>query len=123
MEQELEYQKYLDFTVKVHSWAGIKPDHRLLRGRFLLNSTEGEATFVQAAQPAARSQEVGRTNHSRFIRRPDGTYTVTFRLRGDEKYLKSDMQAEIREVVDTILEDKAQQDREKKINYLKPKES
>lgn len=93
-------------TVKLHCHSETEPANRLLRGRALLNPIEGDFTFVENDYKQHRSREVGRTEHSRFIRRPDNTYVITFRIRGDEKFLRADLQAEVRDIVSVIEEDR-----------------
>lgn len=115
---KLDYTKFSDMTVKIHSHAK-EPSHRLLRGRAILNPDEGDFTFVENDLRLNRSKEVGRTEHCRFIRRPDNTYVITFRVSGDEKYLKADLQAEIRDVVAAITEDRKYILKQQKLNTKK----
>lgn len=100
-------------SVKIHSRADRQVEHHLLRGRALLTPEEGEFTFVENEPRGKRSVEIGRTLHSRFIRRPDGGYTVTFRFTGREDYLRSVFIAEVRDVVNGITKDVTKVDAEK----------
>ena len=65
--------------------------------------------FVQNEKIYKKSVEIGRTRHSRLIRRHDGSYVVTFRFKATAKYIKSDLQAEVRDIVDAAIEDEKQQ--------------
>ena len=80
-------------------------DKQLMRGRFFLNCEKGEAIFKQNLPRGLRSVEIGRTRHSRYVRRPDGDYTVTFRCRAGEKDLVKILSAEIREIAKKIESD------------------
>jgi hypothetical protein len=82
------------------------PQLRVMRGKALLDSGDKRMTFVENAPRGARSVEVGRTLHSRFVRRPDGLYTITVRVNGDTKYLTETLVSEIREVSKVIAEDR-----------------
>lgn len=113
MEKEFSFKKWSDMAVKVHSRKERQVENHLLRGRALLCPEEAEFTFVENEPRGARSTEVGRTVHSRFVRRPDGAYTVTFRFLANEKYLQSSLIAEIRDVVKGVLEDHKRQKNDK----------
>lgn len=115
---KLDYRRFHDMTVKMHCHSETEPANRLLRGRALLNPAEGELTFVENDYRRPRSVEVGRTEHSRFIRRPDNSYVITFRVRGDEKYLRSDLQAEVRDIVQMLDEDRKQNERQQKLQKI-----
>ena len=78
---------------------------KFMRGKARLNVPAKEMTFVENTPRLHRSVEVGRTMHARFVRRPDNAYTVTFRVRGDEKYLSEGLIAEIREIARAIKTD------------------
>ena len=84
-------------------------DKQLMRGRFFLNCEKGEALFKQNLPRGLRSVEIGRTRHSRYVRRPDGDYTVTFRCRAGEKDLVKTLSAEIREIAKRIEADYSNQ--------------
>lgn len=86
-----------------------KPEMKLLRGRALLNPEKSELAFVQNTPRGARSVEVGRTLHSRYVRRPDGGYTATFRFDGDERNLREKLLSEVREMVTMVGEDMKRQ--------------
>lgn len=108
-QQEFKFQKWTDMSVKVHSCKDTVVPNRLLRGRALLNLDEADLTFVENAPRGPRSVEVGRTNHSRFVRRHDNGYTLTFRFFADEKYLQSTLIAEVRNIVKAIQADSENQ--------------
>lgn len=77
----------------------------VLRGKALYNGHEKEMTFVENMPRGPRSVEVGRTVHSRMVRRPDGKYTVTFRVEAGTKYLRQQLVAEVGDLVRMIEED------------------
>lgn len=91
-----------------------KPEMKLLRGRALLNPEKSELAFVQNTPRGARSVEVGRTLHSRYVRRPDGGYTATLRFEGDEKNLREKLLSEVREMVTMVGEDLKRQNAKRK---------
>lgn len=95
----------------------------LLRGKALLNEDESRLTFIQNTPRGARSVEVGRSGHSRIVRRPDGLYTLTFRFDVKEKFLKESLLAEIREVVKLAEADKKVQVQIEKSEKNKKNES
>lgn len=100
------YKRVKDICLDIYS-RDEQVEKRLLRGRALLNTEKGEFMFAQNEPRGPRSVEVGRTAHSRFVRRPDGLYTVTFScMDGDEKHLKEQLIAEVREICAMIKEDK-----------------
>lgn len=80
------------------------PENKLLRGRALLNPHKKEFAFVQNTPRGPRSVEVGRTLHSRYVCRPDGDYTVTFRFGADEKNIREQLLAETRQIVSSVQE-------------------
>ena len=86
----------------------VQIENRTLTGKALLNKEKGEFIFAQNAPRGARSIEIGRTRHSRFVRRPDGDYTVTFSaLKPDEKNLLEQLLAEMREITTKLKKDHA----------------
>lgn len=76
-----------------------------MRGKALLSPQECEMTFIENPPHGPRSVEVGRTRSSRFVRRPDGLYTVTFRFNAAMPRLKENAVAEMRQVAKMIAED------------------
>ena len=58
------------------------PHMRVMNGKALLDEESKDMKFVENAPRGERSVEVGRTAHSRYVRRPDGMYTITLRLDG-----------------------------------------
>lgn len=84
---------------------------KFMRGKALIDVDRREMTFVENAPRVNRSVEVGRTMHSRFVRRPDNLYTITFRISGEEKYLSEGLVAEIREISKAIATDRASRKR------------
>ena len=89
--------------------------NRLLRGRALLDVDSKKFVFAQNEPRGARSTEVGRTMHSRLVRRPDLRYTLTFScMDGGEKQLREQLIAEVRDVMKMINADLERQKRETK---------
>lgn len=114
MAQDFQLKKWTDMSVKIHSRNDRQVEHHLLRGRALLSPEEAEFTFVENEPRGKRSVEIGRTMHSRFVRRPDGGYTITFRFGGREPYLRSTFISEVRDVVSAIGKDLEKIDNEAK---------
>lgn len=110
------YKRYTDFSIDFYSQQQAA-ENRLLRGRGLMNPEKGEFAFVENAPRGKRSVEVGRTAHCRFVRRPDGEYTATFRFHPSEKLIKEQLVAEVRDVVKGCGTD-----REKQLAKLKQAE-
>lgn len=98
-----DYRGQVDLAVRSQR----APDMRVMRGKALLDEAAKEMKFVENEPRGARSVEVGRTAHSRFVRRPDGLYTITFRVSAKEDYLKETLIAEVREMCDRIRVDSA----------------
>lgn len=98
-------QKWTDFDVKVHHRSTSQVENRLLRGRAVVSPELSEMTFVENEPRGPRSVEVGRTAHSRFVRRPDGRYTLTFRFDATEPHVLPALLAEVRSVVKASIED------------------
>lgn len=108
------YKRHSDMSVDMYT-LDDEPEMKLLRGRALMNPEKNEFAFVQNTPRGPRSVEVGRTLHSRYVRRPDGGYTATVRFEGDEKNLREKLLAEVREMVTMVGEDvKRQKAAEKK---------
>ena len=82
------------------------PNMRVMRGKALLDDEASDFKFVENEPRGPRSVEVGRTLHSRFVRRPDGMYTITFRCDASTKYLRETLTAEVAEIVKMITADK-----------------
>ena len=101
------------------------PNMRLMHGKALLDEVAHDFKFVENTPRGPRSVEVGRTVHSRFVRRPDGLYTVTFRCDASTKYLREALTAEVAEIVKLITNDKKIQDNERRAaeKVLREKES
>lgn len=87
--------------------------NRLLRGRALLDVDSKKFVFAQNEPRGPRSTEVGRTMHSRLVRRPDARYTLTFScMDGGEKQLREQLLAEVRDIMKMISADMERQKRE-----------
>ena len=109
------YRRVKDICVDMYT-SDAAVEKRLLHGKVFLNSDKGEILFAQNAPRGPRSVEIGRTLHSRYVRRPDGDYTVTFRCRAGEKDLVKTLSAEIREIAKRIESDYEWQKNEKPLN-------
>lgn len=103
MEGSNEYRG----DVKLAVQAQRQPNMRVMRGKALLDVTAADFKFVENEPRGPRSVEVGRTMHSRFVRRPDEGYTITFRVNAGEKFLRESLTAEIAELVKVINADAA----------------
>lgn len=92
-------------------------DCRVIRGRVLLDAGIKRCTIVQASPRTSRSREVGRTLHSRIVERPDGDFTITFRIPRKEAYKRETLIAESRtlaKIMNEITETKTNQDERKR---------
>jgi hypothetical protein len=101
-----QYRRYIDYSVDLYSQSD-DAENRLLRGRALLNTKKGELSFVENAPRGPRSVEIGRTFHSRFVRRPDGGYTVTLRVSAMNPIIREELLSEVRDVCRGIMDDVA----------------
>lgn len=119
--QEFNYARLTGMSVEMQTQK--QRNMVLLRGKALLNEDESRLTFIQNTPRGARSVEVGRSGHSRIVRRPDGLYTLTFRFDVKEKFLKESLLAEIREVVKLAEADKKVQVQIEKSEKNKKNES
>ena len=110
-KQEKEsLEKYSDMMVKLITTRGHAA-HRAMKGRALVLPTEGELIFQETTPRGPRSVEVGRTGHCRLVRRPDGDYTLTFRVNAGLKYMSSQLVAEVRTIASMIEADAAKERR------------
>ena len=75
---------------------------RVMAGKALLDEESSDMKFVENPPRGPRSIEVGRTAHSRYIRRPDGLYTITLRVDATHKYLRETLTSEIAEIAKNI---------------------
>ena len=89
-------KRFSDYSLEMQSHD--EPNMAILRGKGLLNQQEHRFTFVQNAPRGPRSVEVGRTQHCRFVRRPDGMYTATLRFDAGEKFILSALLSEVRSI-------------------------
>lgn len=105
MEQKKEtqpgrvYNGYSGMNVDMYALEGAETKHCLLNGRALLNPERRTLAFVQNTPRGPRSKEVGRTEHGRYVCRPDGMYTLTMRFAANERNLREQLISEIRQVV------------------------
>lgn len=103
MERENEYRGNVALAVQAQK----NPNMRVMRGKALLDAAVSDFKFVENEPRGPRSVEVGRTLHSRFVRRPDEGYTITFRVVAGTKFLREILTAEVAEVVKLIEADAA----------------
>lgn len=89
----------------VDIYAHTDIEKRIVKGKVLLDSERYCMTFVQNLPRGPRSVEVGRTTDGRFVRRPDGVYTLTLHANPHDRYLKANLVAQIRNAADIILND------------------
>lgn len=122
------YKRVKDVCVDLYTQEE-KIEKRLLSGRALLNCEKGEFIFAQNAPRGPRSTEIGRTPHARFIRRPDGRYTITFSsMDAEERNLREQLLAEVRTICTVMQSDRQKYTRElraaaKKADEEKAKET
>lgn len=95
-EVQARYERHRDVTAKMITMKG-GANLRTMRGKCLLNCEEGELIFQENTPRGPRSVEVGRTYHSRLVRRPDGLYTLTFRFDAGMKYPSATLVSELRD--------------------------
>lgn len=106
------YKRVKDICVDLYTQER-EVEKRLLSGRALLNCEKGEFIFAQNAPRGPRSTEIGRTPHARFIRRPDGRYTITFSsMDAEEKNLREQLLAEVRTICTVMQSDRQKYARE-----------
>lgn len=99
------------------------PNMRVMAGKALLDEESSDMKFVENPPRGPRSIEVGRTAHSRYIRRPDGLYTITLRIDASSRYLRETLTSEIAEIsknieLDYKLQKKADNDTKTKESSL-----
>lgn len=70
--------------------------NQVLRGRVLIDPGDQRCLVVENPPRGQRSREIGRTMHARIVERPDGDFTITFRIKRKEKYKRESMIAECR---------------------------
>lgn len=103
MERDNEYRGKVSVAIQ----AQRAPNMRVMRGKALLDAAVADFKFVENEPRGPRSVEVGRTAHSRFVRRPDEGYTITFRVVAGTKFLRESLTAEVAEVVKLVEADAA----------------
>lgn len=99
-------EQYNRKSLDVSMHTRTNPNMRVMSGKALLDDEASDFKFVENEPRGPRSVEVGRTVHSRFVRRPDGMYTITFRCDAATKYLRETLTAEVAEIVRLITADK-----------------
>ena len=103
MERKNEYRGAVSLAVQAQK----NPNMRVMRGKALLDVTAEDFKFVENEPRGPRSVEIGRTAHSRFVRRADEGYTITFRVTAGDKFLRESLTAEVAEVVKLVEADAA----------------
>lgn len=104
------YRGYLDVSVQAQE----KPNMRVMRGKALLDTASADFKFVENEPRGARSVEICRSLHSRCVRRPDGRYTLTFRLDAGQKYLREAVVAEVQDIIVLVGCDYKEQQKKRK---------
>ena len=99
------------------------PNMRVMAGKALLDEESSDMKFVENPPRGPRSIEVGRTAHSRYIRRPDGLYTITLKVDAASKYLRETLTSEIAEIAKNIELDYKVQKKEEDAEKTKKEES
>ena len=102
------YRRVKDICVDLYTQTETI-EKRLINGRALLNTDKGEFLFAQNPPRGPRSIEIGRTAHSRFVRRPDGLYTITLRVDVQERNLREQLLAEVRDITKALVLDNQKQ--------------
>lgn len=100
-------------SFKYHSLANMtvgmlsQEDYNLqvLPGRVIPNEEDRSFLFLQNAPRGPRSTEVFRTRHSRLVRTPRGTFTLTFRFSPDEEGIRDILTSEMADVCQTTEKD------------------
>lgn len=92
-------RKQLDVSILTEKG---NPNMRVMAGKALLDEESCDMKFVENPPRGPRSIEVGRTAHSRYIRRPDGLYTITLRVDASRKYLRETLTSEVAEIAKNI---------------------
>lgn len=90
--------------------------NKILRGRVLIDPSDSRCTVVQNTPRGARSREIGRTMHARIVERPDGDFTITFRIPRNEKFKRETLIVESRtlaKIMNEITEAKPQKNERK----------
>lgn len=93
------HRKQLDVSILTERG---NPNMRVMAGKALLDEDCQDLKFVENPPRGPRSVEVGRTAHSRYIRRPDGLYTITLRVDATHRYLRETLTSEIAEIAKNI---------------------
>ena len=93
---------FYSYTRLTHMTAFLKSQKNFnmqsLHGRLVVDTAERRLFFQQASPRGPRSREVMRTDHSRLVRRPDGTFTLTFRFALEEEELRKQLLREMLQV-------------------------
>lgn len=103
-KKEIVTTRYNEMSVVTQTHGEIDK-LRMFRGRAVVDTTYNSTIIIENAPRGPRSSEVWRTLHGRVVRRPDGLYTLTVRFSAAEKYIQPALVAEVREVVNVVIED------------------
>ena len=99
------YQKFSDYTLKVLS-REANATRRAFGAKVVILPEDSETWITENKPKGPSSKEVGRSIHSRIVRRLDGRYTLTFRFDADEKQLREQLLAEMRNMATVAIEDR-----------------
>ena len=96
-----KHTKLTEMTVVMHSQK--ENNLQVLRGKVLLSKEEKLLHFMQNNPQGPRSTEKMRTEHSRLVQTPRGSFTLTFRFLPDEKDLKAALMSEMERIIDNSI--------------------
>lgn len=98
METNFNFNKTTihNMTVELKSQENFNLE--VLHGKVLVSTDDHLLFFIQNKPRGNRSQEVMRTAHSRLVRRPDGSYTLTFRFGADEPNVLLELVSEMMDI-------------------------
>lgn len=99
------YQKFSDYTLKVLS-REANATRRAFGAKVVILPEDSETWITENKPRGPSSKEVGRSIHGRMVRRLDGRYTLTFRFDADEKVLREQLLAEMRNMATVAIEDR-----------------
>ena len=97
------YKRMSNMTVGMQSQEDC--NLQVLYGKVLLNEVDKSLLFIQHNKRGPRSTELFRTRHSRLVRTPQGTFTLTFRFSPDEEGIREKLLGEMADVCQTAERD------------------
>lgn len=97
------YKRIPNMTVGMQSQE--ERNLQVLHGKVILNEEDKSFLFIQRSPRGHRSTELFRTRHSRLVRTPQGTFTLTFRFSPDEEDIQVKLICEMADVCKTTESD------------------